>query len=213
MRSTRRLVLPAAVGALVLLAGCSGDTDTETTPTDEETTPVEEPAETEEPAAAAGGDDCFEGEWTADLEAMRDATLSAPGLAELDPEVEVSGESWVTYADGVMTTEYDQQTTELAMSLEGQEIVSTSVYDGTMTASYTAADGTLDVTEVDMSGVEISTATTVNGEAIEVPDLKDLDTMGMDLGVSSTYTCDGDELSLTPQVEGAEGFTQVLTRR
>ena len=212
MRSTRRLVLPAAVGALVLLAGCSGDADTATTPTDEETAPVEEPAETEEPAAA-DGDDCLEGEWTADLEAIRDATLSAPGMAELDPEVEVSGESWVTFADGVMTTEYDQQNTEVAMAMEGQEIVSTSTYDGTMTASYTAADGTLEVSDVDMSGVEIDSTTTLNGEALEVPDLDDLETTGMDLGVSSTYTCEGDELSLTPQVEGAEGFTQVLTRR
>ncbi|MBO1753043.1 hypothetical protein J4G33_14620 [Actinotalea sp. BY-33] len=212
MRSTRSLVLPAAVGALVLLAGCSGDTDSESTPTGEATAPVEDPAETEGPATASR-DDCLEGEWTSDLEAIREATLSAPGMAALDPEVEVSGESSVTFADGVMTTEYDQQTTEVAMALQGQEVISTSTYNGTMTASYAVADGTIEVTDVDMSGVQIDSATTVNGEAIEVPDLDDLDTRGVNLGVTSAYTCEGDELSLTPQVEGADGFTQVLTRR
>lgn len=215
-RLTRTIATPLALGGLLLLGACTADE----APTDDPTASQPADQETDAPAdddgddvASGGGEGCLEGEWAADTTAMAERLLSNPTFAQMDPEVDVTGATTVTLADGVMTSVYDDNRVQLTMSLEGQEFVTETVMDGTTTGDYTVEGDVLTVTDVDITGAEITTTTTVNGEAIEVPDLGDAEAMGIDLGGESTFECSGDELRITPNVEGGENFTQVLTRK
>lgn len=211
---------PVALGATLLLAACSagaGGDEPSAEPTAAEEEPSEPAAEPSEEEVAQGAD-CLEGTWEADLEAATAAMEQLPGFAEAITSLEYTGASTVTFDGTTMTTEYDQQEMVLTMDLEGTPMETRASYDGTLTSTYTATDTELTVADVDLSGVTVENTTTVDGEVVDTPGLEDAEAMGIPLGGVSTYTCDAEELRITPQLEGgdgteAEAFTQVLHRR
>lgn len=231
MRLNRSLVAPLALGSLLLLTACSAGTTTDEGKKDDRSSAVEEtkaPATadpTKEAAADEDADDaadvtsegpaCLVGTWEVDIDALRENTLGGPEMAGLGAEITVSGESWVEIDASTMNTEYRDQLTEVSMTIEDQTILSRTTYNGLSTSSYTATDTELTVSDVDISGLEIASTSIINGEELEVPGLGDAESLGIELGGASTYTCNGDELRITPQVEGmdASSFVQVLHRR
>lgn len=228
MRLNRTLVAPLALGGLLLLTACSGgaapdegekddrSAAVEETGTPAKDEPTEEPeAEESDDVAASEGAACLVGTWDVDIEALRENTLGGPEMAALDPQITITGESWVEITGSTMNTEYRDQLTEVSMTVDDQTIVSRTTYDGVSTSSYTATDTELTVSDVDISGLEITSSSIINGEEMAIPGLDDVESMGIELGGVSTYTCSGDELRITPQVDGMDtsGFVQVLNRR
>ncbi|WP_024285824.1 hypothetical protein [Cellulomonas sp. KRMCY2] len=230
MRLNRTLVTPLALGSLLLLTACSSGTTTDEGEKDDRTSAVEETKDsaTADPTKEAAADEdtdaadvtsegpaCLVGSWEVDIDALRENTLGGPEMAGLGAEITVSGESWVEIDASTMNTEYRDQLTEVSMTIEEQTILSRTTYNGVSTSSYTATDTALTVSDVDISALEISSTSIVNGEEMEVPGLGDAESLGIELGGVSTYTCNGDELRITPQVEGMDvsSFVQVLHRR
>ncbi|MCU1432126.1 MAG: hypothetical protein JWP95_1231 [Actinotalea sp.] len=219
-RLTRTAVPPLALAAL-LLTGCSATGTGDETPEPSasaatEPSPSTEPGdsadETDGASASGAGPECLEGEWVSDLGATRELKLSAPGLEDLDPTAEVTGTSRVTFDGSTMTTEYEEQVTELTLTVEGLEVVVTTTLDGTVSAAYTATESEIDVSEVDIEGLTVETTATAGGADTELPVDQDIETFGVDLSGVSDYTCDDQALEITPQTEGVGSFTQVLTR-
>lgn len=169
----------------------------------------EDPAD----AAATNGAACLEGEWDLDLESLLESMRAGATSAGIDARVDGSGEAWTSFADGVATSTYADQSIVMTLAVEGQEIVTTVVVDGTTTASYTATDTELSVTDLDMAGLTETTSATVDGQAIEVPELDEAGTLALMQDQTSAYSCDADELLLIPSADAVEGFTQRLTRR
>lgn len=215
MRTSRLLTAPVLVSSLFLLTACSGQNpdDADGGSGTGSEAPAEEETEESEPADLTGAE-CLEGSWLGDPEAMREAALSAPGVGELDPTIEITGESVTTFEDGTFTSEYLDQESMISLTLEGQEFVATTSYDGTVTAKYTATDTEVTVTDVDMTSLTASSTSVVDGEEIEVPGLDEVENMGLELGGTSTYTCEGDTLTMEAVYEGEPtGIVQTLTRR
>lgn len=218
LRTHRALVLPA-VGGLLLLGACSaGETleaDDEATPSADATEDASASADDEEAATGApGGAACLEGDWAVDLDSLLETTLTAPGLEALDPEIEVTGDSTVTFADGAFTVSYDDQVTTLTWAMEDQQFSTVSGFDGELTGSYEATDTEVTLSGVDSSGVTLTNTTTVNGEEVDLGTDQAV-TDAFSMGGTSTYECTDDELRLTPVVEGMDtsGFVSVLHRR
>lgn len=219
LRTRRALVAPIAVGGLLLLGACSaGETIDEPeespAPSSEESTEPSGDGEGEGEDVASGGAACLEGDWVVDTASVIESTLSAPGLAELNPEIEVTGDSTVTFADGTFTTAYANQVTTMTWAMEDQEFSNVSSYDGTLTGVYEATETELTLSDLDTSAVTVGSTTTINGEEI------DLGTEGtvqdaLSMGGTSTYECSDDELRLTPVVDGVDtgDFVSVLTRK
>lgn len=220
LRTHRALVLPA-VGGLLLLGACSaGETlepDDEATPSAEASQDAPEAEADDEGEAtdgASGGAACLEGAWEVDLDSLLETTLSAPGLEALDPEIEVTGGSTVTFADGTFTAAYDNQVTTMSWAMEDQEFSTVSGFDGELTGTYEATDAELTMSDIDTSGVTLTNTTTVNGEEIDLgTDQAVADAFSM--GGTSTFECTDEELRLTPVVEGMDtgAFVSVLHRR
>ena len=223
-RTRRALVVPIAVGGLLVLGACSaGETLEEP---EESATPSEDAVEDEptseedtgsEDTAATGasqGAACLEGDWEVDLESILDATLSAPGLAELAPEIDVTGTSTVTFADGAFSTAYTDQTVTMSWAMEEQEFSNVTAQDGTMTGTYEATDTEVTMSDLDTSGVTFTNVTTINGEEVDLG-AADAAQDAFSVGGTSTYECTDDELRLTPVVDGVDtsGFVSVLHRR
>lgn len=220
MRLSLVRATPLAVGAVLVLVGCTGGGDP--APAESAGASSESPSDKgdkspqpeEDEAATAGGPECLEGTWDADLQAAADAMGSMPGIGELNPVIEVTGSSTVTFDGSTMTTEYVDQSSSVTIDVNGAPMTTRTSMDGTLTASYTATDGEIEVGEVDLSGVTISNTTIVDGQETEVPGLESAEAAGVPLGGVSTYTCTDTRLELVPQVEGVDtaGFVQVLTR-
>ena len=215
MRPSRLLTAPVLVGSLFLLTACSGQTpdDADGGSGTSSEAPADEETEESEPADLTGAE-CLEGSWLGDTEAMREAALAAPGVGELNPTIEITGESVTTFEGGTLTTEYVDQESMISLTLEGQEFVSTTSYDGTVTAKYTAREAVAWVTDIDTAGLTASSTSVVDGEEIEVPGLDEVENMGIELGGTSKYTCEGDTLTMEAVYEGEPtGIVQTLTRR
>lgn len=75
---------------------------------------------------------------------------------------------------------------------------------GTLTATIEVTADRVVISDVDSSALEMTYETFVNGELLEVPGLEDIPMSGFAAGGTSTYTCSGDELRLTPEVEGMD---------
>ncbi|GGC04413.1 hypothetical protein [Cellulomonas carbonis] len=226
----RPSLAPAVVvGAALALAGCTGGSEPEEPgPTSsasedgEGTDPSAEPSDgpTDEPAddeATAAGTDCVVGDWTTDPAAGADTIVGSLDLPE-DPVIEVTGESYMTFAeDGTVTTTYSGVDTRMVLTLQGSTLEVRSAMDGALVGAWSATDeGTLAITDVDPSGVTMTTETTVDGEALEVPGMQEQQQAALAVGGEFRYTCDDAELRLVPQHEGADAiadFEQVLTRR
>ncbi|WP_199425225.1 hypothetical protein [Actinotalea solisilvae] len=218
MRLSLTAATPLALGALLALTGCTGGGDAGAEPTDGATSSAEptaeESAEPEEDAEASGGPDCLEGTWDSDLAAVAESMSSMPGFEEMNPTIEVTGTSTVTFDGTTMTTEYVDQVSSVTIEINGSPMTTRTSMDGTLTAAYTATDTEITVSDVDLSGVTITNTSVVDGQETEVPGLESAEASGVPLGGTSTYTCTDERLEMTPQVEGVEtgGLTQVLTR-
>ena len=217
------LAVPAALAAALLLAGCGGGGDAEkpartAAPETEESAEAPAPEDeaeepTEEPdAAASEGAGCLEGTWVASAESIEESTLSAPGMSEMNAQVSVSSDSRLVFEDGISRSEYDDQTTEVKFTVEGQDVVTTTTFDGAVVGSYTATDTEVTIADVDVSGVTLESTSVIGGEEVALPDIDLTEALGSQAGGTSSYTCEGDTLTLTPQLEGATGFEQVFTR-
>lgn len=214
------LVPAVVVGTALVLTGCSGGSD-EPEPTEPTTTaseePTEEPTEEEEAEPDASAQECLVGGWTSDPAAGADVIAESMGLPE-KPQIDVTGESWMTFAeDGTVTTSYAGVTTTMIMAVEGSSLEVRSAMDGELVGSWAVgADGTLAITDVDPSGVTMTTQTTVDGEVVDVPGMQDQQTGALAAGGEFRFTCGEAELRLVPQLGGEDAiadFEQVLTRR
>ncbi len=217
MRAIRRPTRPAAVLAplaavALLLGGCSGggdgDADADepsaeaSTPTEEETT---EPADDEaEDTPASEGAACVEGTWVTDTEAQAEQTTAALGMSDIGAQATVTGDSLTTIDGASMTTQYRDQVVEVSWELEGQEFRMVNSWSGTLTATVEVTADEVVISGVDASALQMTYETYVNGEKLDVPGLEDVPLSGFAADGTSTYTCAGDELRLTPVVAGVD---------
>lgn len=222
MHSTRRVRRLVALGATValasLLAACGGSGDGVESPEETASEPADSaPPADDEPEAAGGGGGaaCLAGSWVSDNEAQAAATTSGLGMSDVGARATVTGEAVTTFADGTMTTEYRDMVVTVEWDMEGQAFRMVNTWSGTLTGDVAVTDDQLVVSDVDESALELSYETFVNGTPLEVPGLADIPLSGMGAGGTSTYTCDGDELRITPVVEGVDtsDFVTVLHRR
>lgn len=228
MRTTRSraagtaLLAPLAALAL-LLGGCSGGGDDEGAEPEETSTAPEpdddgaddEADEPAEPDGSSGGADCVAGTWVADTEAQAASTTDALGASDLDATATVTGEALTTFEGTTMTTEYRDQVITVEWGMEGQAFSMVNSWSGTLTGTVEISDDQIIVSAVDTSALVMSYETSINGEVVDIPGLADIPLSGLAAGGTSTYTCSGDLLELTPVVEGVDttGFVTVMHRR
>lgn len=202
-------MLPALAGMLALTAcgatGAGTDDATGTDPAAPDTTASSSPTQgDEDDDAAAGGADCLEGEWDGDLEAAEDRATGALDLGELqvEPEVSVSGTSVVAFDGSTMTTEFQDQVTEVLLAVDGeqggQDVVVTVRLDGTVEGSYTVDGDTLSITDVDVSALESEVTAELGGEEYDLPGVEALGGDSYAVDQELTFECDDEELRLTP---------------
>lgn len=201
-------MLPALAGMLALTAcGATGAGTDDATGTDTaapDATASSSPTEGDGDDAAAGGADCLEGEWDGDLEAAEDRATGALDLGDLqvEPEVSVSGASVVAFDGSTMTTEFQDQVTEVLLAVDGeqggQEIVVTVRLDGTVEGAYTVDGDTLSITDVDVSGLESEVTAELGGEEYDLPGVEALGGDSYAVDQELTFACDEEELRLTP---------------
>lgn len=210
MRLTRRTaaILAPALGVL-LLAACSGGGGEPTVSpvgdvVDEAPEPSEEPEAEDDDAAGSGGAACLEGDWEADVEVIRENTVTAPGLAEFGAVAVVTGTSTTSFDGSTMTTVYSDQQTELSWAIEGQEFRTLTRYDGTLTGAYTATDGELTITSVDTSALTFESTTFANGAPIDLPGVNEAIEEALALGGTSSFSCTDDELRIQPIAAGVD---------
>lgn len=235
MRATRLLV-PVAV--LALLAGCSGGGDDPAGPepapereqVEERRAKGDDGADTADAADAAdGGADggatgdlaaCIVGEWSsdpADMVASTDALLAAMGMTGTTV---VTGEVRTTIDATTISTTYVDQVTESTIDAGGQQIVSRARMNGTLTQPYTLDGDVITSVSGDMSGVEIESTVTVDGQ--ELPGYSEGFQQGLDSGASAgqpgrnRITCSGDTMTMTTLDMATLGMAEItvtLTRR
>jgi len=216
VRATRRQTRPAVAvlaplaAVALLLGGCSGGDDAgadepsaeATTPADEE--PTEPTDDTDDDATASEGAACVEGTWVSDPEAQAEQTTAALGMSDIGAQASVTGDSLTTIEGSTMTTEYRDQVVEVSWDMEGQEFRMVNSWSGTLVGTIEVTEDQVVISGVDASGLQMGYETYVNGELLEVPGLEDIPLSGFAAGGTSTYTCNGDELRLTPVVEGMD---------
>lgn len=210
------VALAAPLAAVVLLLGaCSGSDDGGTGPTTEEpTTGATTPGgkESGTPAVDEGdvgtpaseGADCVQGTWVSDPDAQAAQTTAVLGMTDIGAQATITGDSRTTIDGTGMTTEYRDQVVEVSWEMEGQEFRVVNSWSGTLTSTIEVTEDRVVVSDVDSSGLTMTYETFVNGEALDVPGLEDIPMSGFAAGGTSTYTCAGDELRLTPVVEGVD---------
>lgn len=211
MQVARTLTIPAVAVGLLTVASCTADTGTETDAPSPDTSETATPVATDPPSSPSptAGDtgttdaaQCLEGEWEGELWGAQDGALGTVGLGELqvEPEVATSGDSWVSFEDSTMTSQYEDRTTTVTLASEDAlgEVVVTAVLDGTVTGTYTAEGDTLTVSQVDVSGLTAENRAELAGQDYDLPGLEgaDLDTLAVD--TTFTFECSQDELRLTP---------------
>lgn len=211
-----RFVFVAAAAALSLsLAACSGDsgdegtTDTgggEETSAAEATDEAEETAEETTEAAASGGAECLVGSWEITPEAAEEQILAAYGG---EGEAEVSGTSTIEF-DGTVYTAVSDTEASFDVEFQGTPLEGTTASDGTLEIEYTADDTTVTFGEV--VAADGTVVTTVGGQDLEIDFAE---TAGALSGQTQDYVCDGDELTVTTTLAGAEEeleLEQIYTR-
>lgn len=226
---TARLLVPLA--ALVLLAGCSGDSE-EAEPTPEATQVEEDrakddagagedqPADDDPDAPAGDLAACILGEWSSDpaeIAAAADAMTAAMGMPSTTV---VTGDSYTTIDATTVSTTYVDQLTEMTMTVEGQTIVSSTRMNGTLTQPYTLDGDVLTSVAGDMSGVQIESRVLVNGQ--ELPGYDEGFQEGLGAGASAgqsgrnQVTCSGDTMTMTTLDMATLGLAEIvltMTRR
>lgn len=179
--------------------------DTTTTIAQATTTVAEEPTTTA--GAPSGGiDDCVVGTWVLDNElfiANFDAIFAEAGM----PDAEISALDGTFTAelgsDGSLTGTRDGWGFAIGTA-DGDVVME---INGTDTGTW-STDGSTFFTEIDESGVEITTSVEVDGQTIELPDGGQLPVEPPEgIASNSEYTCSGDTLSLTNS-----GVESIMTR-
>jgi hypothetical protein len=238
-------MLPAIAGVGILTLGACGATEdgAGTNPTADapamtespEPTPTEtdDSDDSDDSAMASGGADCIVGEWEGDIEAAERRAVDSLNLGEIavDPEVSISGDTVIEFDGSTMITEFEDQMTEILLALDGtggaQEVMVSVRLDGTTEGDYTVDGDRLSITGVDVSGLESEVTAELGGEAYDLPGTESLDRDSYAVDQEFTFTCDDEELRLTPVApadleEGTaepgdetevDDATQVLTRR
>ena len=220
----RRRPAVAVLAAALLLAGCTGGGDGDPSPSGSSTkdrgsspTPsVSGDASPDAGAVESDGAACLVGEWDSDVSAlastMEEALAGYGGTATST----VTGDSVLAFDGSKLSATYTDLTIAVNIDIEGQEMVMTIAMNGTADGPYTATDTSLKVESFDASAITQKISVTVGGEALEFPTDSLGDVAGdADSGLlgTSTYVCIDDELRTTPDIEGGEDYTQVLTRR
>ncbi len=201
-------MLPAMAGVGILALGActateTGGTTTTTSPSSAPS-PAASPTDDDDASASGGGAECVEGEWDGDLEAAERRAVQSLDLGEIEiePEVDVSGDTVVTFDGSTMTTEFEDQVTEIVLAIDGeqdaQEIMVTVRLDGALEGTYTIEDDTLSVTDVDVSGLESEVTAELGGEEYDLPGVEALGGDSYAVDQEFTFTCDEEELRLTP---------------
>ena len=229
LRAHRALLAPLAACVLLLSACSTGGSDGADDAADEDATVAQAPvkddkdAGKDEPsdadgAAASGGADCLEGTWLTDPESIAAVAVASLGAdaAVYSPEVTVTGDALVTFADGVVRTEYIDQVAEVSLVVEGQEFRSISHGSGIVVGSYTATDTEIVQSNLDTSGLTMVMENYLDG-ALQPnePGMVEDYLAATEVGGTTTYTCTADELISTPVVAGVDttGFSTRLTRQ
>lgn len=230
MRTNRRFRLMTAVAgasAMLLLGACSGGSDTAASPsatapgTASEAPAPSESASTPAAASGTGTADCLKGTWEGDANAAAAQAKKSAEAMGAEVDIKVTGSSLVTFDGSTMTTVYDDQKVVTVATIEGMKLESTTRFDGTLVVDAKVSDGTITTSGGDTSKLTFETTTTMNGEVFEAGDQSELFKQGLEMGSTSTFTCEGDTLVITPdlgELEGQGGMTsgdlaQTLTRR
>ena len=209
------------VGLVLGLAGCDGSDPEEAVeagPSEDAKDPkgegpgvASEPSEEPSDDGTSDAASCLEGSWEADIDSqvatMRDM------LADMGTviDVTVTGTSRTEYADGLVTTTYDDQVVTTTMDLGGQQLVSTTHYDGTTVASYTASDTAITLSDVDASGLVLEISNVLDGTEMDMGDYTSSMLTSMEAGGAFTYTCGGDTAVLTPTAPGMDMSAYAVT--
>jgi hypothetical protein len=183
-------------GGLLLMAACASSGDTTTTTADE-TTSTSTTAAPTTTAAGGGHEDCVVGSWTLDLDSFVSSMEGAMGGAGSVPVVSVtSGSASMTFEDnGSAAGVYDDLTVEVEL---GPDIpVIDMILSGEIVGTWSVEDETLVLTPGEDSNLDVEAL--VDGEPFPLP-------IEPDTSLSSSrsaITCEGDMLSITPDVQGS----------
>lgn len=188
--------------AIAVVAACSsGEAATTTTtatslpPT---TTTTASVTTTSTAIATGGAEECVLGDWSLDTHSFAEAmstVMSATG-AEAAVMVTAGGGSLSFAEGGQATGGYEELTIEVQLveDLPEMEIV----LSGEVVGTWEVEGDTLIFSPDETSSFEVEAS--VGGQSMPVP----LDPSLMNFGSSrSTITCEGDELTIEPEVEGA----------
>jgi hypothetical protein len=225
-----RMLAPLAAG-LLLLGACSSGGDASESPADD--TVAQEPVKDDPAADTSGKDrdgaaapgsstgaDCLVGTWLTDRESIAAVAIASLGAGAgadaYSPEVTVTGDSLITFADGVVRTEYLDQAAVMTLVVDGMEIRSVSRGSGVVVGTYTATDTEIVQSNLDTSGMTMVIESYLDGALQPMaPSMVEDYLAATEAGGTSTYTCTPTELITTPVVAGVDttGFTTRLVRQ
>jgi hypothetical protein len=215
VRRTPALAVTAATA--LLLAACTAGSDDPTTPTG--TGPsagaAASPAPPAEPLPPATAE-CLAGTWRLDLAAMQDDLAQLFAAADGEVEVEVAGTSTYDFAaDGSFTATVDS-TSGMTMRSDDTELTSRSESSGDLTGAWSLAGDQLTISDVDSSGLDVTTTATMDGETLDVPPASPEDAIEALPPTLSTATCADGTLVLAAalaQDEDSDPVTITYTLR
>jgi hypothetical protein len=175
---------------VLLTAACAGSSGASTTTTVDDSTTT---------TVAVGGadEDCVVGTWTLDLESFVRSMEGAMGGVGTVPVVEVtSGSASITFdADGDTAGLYDDLNVQVEL---GEDIpVIDMILSGQIVGTWAVEGDTLVLTPGEGSNLDVEAL--VDGEPFPLP-------IEPDTSLSSSrsaISCDGDALSITPEVQGS----------
>ncbi len=204
----------------VLLTACTGGDDAPDdtagpTSSDATTSPVPDasaPVTGDEPVAGGATEECLQGTWRLDLAAMQDdlrRMLVDAGDDQGSVEVVVDGTSSYEFAAGGEFRAAVDSTSAMAISADGTELSSSSRSVGDLTARWSLAGDQLTVSDVDSSGLEVTTTGTIDGEDLDVPDGSAEDAIEALPPTVSTATCSAGTLTLVSAIQEDESSEPV----
>ncbi|MBO0923195.1 hypothetical protein J1G44_01695 [Cellulomonas sp. zg-ZUI199] len=211
MRRATATVLTAATA--LLLAACTGGGDAPSTPTTAGAT-TQSPGATaapttgdDEPVAGDAVQDCLLGTWRLDLAAMQDdlrGLLTAAGNDQDAVEVVVGGSSTYEFAAGGRFGATVDSTSSMTIAADGAELSSSSRSAGDLTGTWSLTDDQLTISDVDTSGLRVTTTGTLDGEELDVPDGAAEDAIEALPPTVSTATCSPSTLTLVSTLQADE---------
>lgn len=213
----RHTALAASTVAVLLLSACTGDADAGRDEGTAGTTPPPSATATSDPAddePVAGGvtQECLLGTWRLDLAAMQDDLRETFEAADDDQgtvEVTVDGTATYEFADGGTFTADVDSSSAMTMSADGSELTSTSRSTGDLTGRWTLAGDQLTISDIDSSGLDVTTTGTLDGEELEVPEGSADDAIEALPPTASTATCSASTLTLVTSLQADESSDPV----